>query len=286
MSKAKAVSAVASVLMAVSLLATELLSGSPAQAQAKPKDKIIKSSKLVIHSLEAMRYPPAARGAGVQGRVVVQVQLNDAGQVIAAAALPDQDEKMATLAADAAWNARQWRFRYHHYGKAEIIYDFALVGDCAPEETEWRFAFTAPNAVEISDCRPHVWVTAAQKQAAAAEARGVTLVSFEKMAYPPLAATARISGDVLVRADLAADGTVISASAVSGHPMLAAAAVSNLRNWRFQPNPEKQVSVVYAFRLGETICPNGEIKSDFDVEPPNRVTIRGHAYIVEQTVGK
>jgi hypothetical protein len=68
---------------------------------------------------------------------------------------------------------------------------------------------------------------------------------------------------VLVRADLAADGTVISASAVSGHPMLAAAAVSN---------SEKQVSILYALRLGETICPNGEIKSDFDVEPSNRVT--------------
>src|SRR5260370_15936987 len=174
MSKAKAV-------LAASLLAVGLICVPPAEVQGQPKDKIIKSSKLVISSAEAMRYPSAARAAGIPGRVVIQVELNDTGQVVSAAASPDQAEKTARLVEDAATNAKQWRFRSHRAGKAEIIYDFALVGECNPAETEWSFVFLAPNAAEITDCATRVWVTATQKQEAAAVAGEVRFLTFERM---------------------------------------------------------------------------------------------------------
>jgi len=52
--------------------------------------------------------------------------------------------------------------------------------------------------------------------------------------YPPLARAARISGSVVVEVTLDEDGKVISARAVSGHPLLKDAAVAAAREWTFE----------------------------------------------------
>lgn len=53
--------------------------------------------------------------------------------------------------------------------------------------------------------------------------------------YPPLARAARISGSVVVEVTLDEDGGVISARAISGHPLLKDAAVNAARRWQFSP---------------------------------------------------
>jgi protein TonB len=59
--------------------------------------------------------------------------------------------------------------------------------------------------------------------------------SLPKPAYPPAAKAVRASGAVSVQVLISETGSVISASAVSGHPLLKAAAVSAARNARFSP---------------------------------------------------
>lgn len=54
-------------------------------------------------------------------------------------------------------------------------------------------------------------------------------------AYPPIAKAARAQGAVQVAVDIDEDGNVISASAVSGHPLLREAAVQAARQWKFRP---------------------------------------------------
>lgn len=54
-------------------------------------------------------------------------------------------------------------------------------------------------------------------------------------AYPAIAKQARASGSVTVQITVDEGGRVISANAVSGHPLLQQAAVSAVRNWRFTP---------------------------------------------------
>ena len=54
-------------------------------------------------------------------------------------------------------------------------------------------------------------------------------------AYPPIAKAARASGTVTVQIVVDESGRVISASAVSGHPLLQQAAVAAARNARFSP---------------------------------------------------
>jgi TonB family protein len=53
--------------------------------------------------------------------------------------------------------------------------------------------------------------------------------------YPPIARAAKASGTVVVQVTLDEQGNVISARAVSGHPLLQAAAVAAARNAKFSP---------------------------------------------------
>ncbi|MGH9872999.1 MAG: TonB family protein [Pyrinomonadaceae bacterium] len=60
-------------------------------------------------------------------------------------------------------------------------------------------------------------------------------ISLPKPAYPPVAKAAKASGTVVVQVTVDENGNVISASAVSGHPLLQAACVAAARGAKFSP---------------------------------------------------
>jgi periplasmic protein TonB len=60
-------------------------------------------------------------------------------------------------------------------------------------------------------------------------------ISLPKPAYPPIARQAHASGTVVVQVTIDENGNVISARAVSGHPLLQAVAVGAARGARFSP---------------------------------------------------
>ena len=70
-------------------------------------------------------------------------------------------------------------------------------------------------------------------------------VSKPRPAYPSLAKAARASGTVTVRVTVDETGSVVSAAAVSGHPLLRAAAVAAAKQAKFAPTllNEKPVKV-------------------------------------------
>jgi protein TonB len=53
--------------------------------------------------------------------------------------------------------------------------------------------------------------------------------------YPPLAKAARVNGSVVVEVTVDEAGNVISARALSGHPLLKDAAVNAAKGWKFSP---------------------------------------------------
>lgn len=71
--------------------------------------------------------------------------------------------------------------------------------------------------------------------------------------YPPIAAQAKAAGNVAVQVLIDEAGTVISAHAVSGHPLLQAAAVAAARQARFSPTS----------LMGEPVKVNGVINYNF-----------------------
>ena len=60
-------------------------------------------------------------------------------------------------------------------------------------------------------------------------------ISLPKPAYPPIARAAHASGTVVVQVTIDENGNVISAHAVSGHPLLQAVAVGAARQAKFSP---------------------------------------------------
>ena len=68
--------------------------------------------------------------------------------------------------------------------------------------------------------------------------QGVTqglLVHKVEPQYPPIAKTARVQGTVVLHALIAKDGKIENLQAVSGSPLLTAAAINAVKQWRYKP---------------------------------------------------
>lgn len=104
---------------------------------------------------------------------------------------------------------------------------------------------------------------------------GTSVVHLESLAYPDFARAAQIQGQVEVNAIVSSSGAVESALAVSGHPVLRAAAEQNIMRWKFNSDPESQrtVKVDYVFVLEEPkTYYKPETKTAYDL--PTRVWVR------------
>jgi TonB family protein len=62
---------------------------------------------------------------------------------------------------------------------------------------------------------------------------GISVIHFVAPKYPPLARTAQIQGDVRLLVQIAPDGGAKSVTVLSGHPMLALAALDAVKQWHF-----------------------------------------------------
>jgi protein TonB len=54
-------------------------------------------------------------------------------------------------------------------------------------------------------------------------------------AYPPLARQARIQGTVVLQAQISKEGNIENLQLISGHPMLAPAAIEAVKQWKYKP---------------------------------------------------
>src|ERR1700674_4913871 len=78
-------------------------------------------------------------------------------------------------------------------------------------------------------------VAAPQRVRVSAGVTSGLLVRKVNPVYPPLARQARISGTVVLRAVISKDGSIENLSLVSGHPMLAPAAIDAVKQWKYKP---------------------------------------------------
>jgi TonB family protein len=59
------------------------------------------------------------------------------------------------------------------------------------------------------------------------------ITSLQMPCYPPLARQARLQGTARIKLVVAGDGSIASAEAVEGNPLLTKAAIDNVRTWKF-----------------------------------------------------
>jgi TonB family protein len=90
----------------------------------------------------------------------------------------------------------------------------------------------------------------AAARAAAAGRQQPEVLSAVVPFYPPIAKAARADGEVVVEVQTRADGSVASAAAVSGHPLLRQTAYNAALHWRFKPDVRgTTVRLTFGFRL-------------------------------------
>ena len=61
------------------------------------------------------------------------------------------------------------------------------------------------------------------------------LVRHVNPTYPPLARQARIQGVVVLQAQISKGGDIENLQLISGHPMLAPAAIEAVKQWKYKP---------------------------------------------------
>jgi hypothetical protein len=96
------------------------------------------------------------------------------------------------------------------------------------------------------------------------------LISHADAAYPQIAKTAHITGDVVVK--ITTDGqSVIDAKAESGPPVLLKASVDNAKTWKFAPHTPATFHVTYRYQLATgdvfTSFPNSSTIVEISAEP-------------------
>lgn len=92
----------------------------------------------------------------------------------------------------------------------------------------------APTRVDISEPPPPPAPTPPRAPISGGVLNGKA-ISLPRPAYPPIARQAHASGQVVVQVVIDENGGVISARAVSGHPLLQAVSVAAARQARFSP---------------------------------------------------
>jgi protein TonB len=116
--------------------------------------------------------------------------------------------------------ALQWKYR-----------PFVLNGEQIPVATTVRLAFSEAGEGEIETSTPQA---ESPVQITIEGMRG-RLVYRVAPLYPPLARQARIQGTVVLRIIINKLGEVRDVELVSGHPMLAPAAIEAVKKWRYMP---------------------------------------------------
>ena len=189
-------------------------------------------------SLPKPEFPESAKTAGLEGVVYVKVVIDEGGNVVSAIAddqvrkvykpgnngerieeeQPAADIILRDAAERAAWNARFSPTMLSGVPvkvTGTIVYNFvASIGDEAKNEG--------------------IVPTSGSKTLSGGVLNSKA-ISLPKPTYPPAAKAVRAEGAVSVQVTVDEDGNVISATAVSGHPLLRAASLKAAGQAKFAP---------------------------------------------------
>lgn len=200
-------------------------------------------------------YPPTAIQDGIHGIVVLELRILPSGDVENVRVI-NGDPLLGQAATEAMM---QWKYR-----------PYVIDGNPVTVITTARlnFALTPSGTEEVSE--PEVGVAGVVRSEPGATPRvalptrvrvssGVSqglIVSKVPPEYPEDARDARIQGTVILQVKIDKEGNVYSVELISGHPLLAPAAIEAVRQWKYRPyllngnavEVETQVQVNFTLR--------------------------------------
>ncbi|HSB10766.1 MAG TPA: energy transducer TonB [Blastocatellia bacterium] len=196
----------------VMLFVGGILSGAAGSVQQQDR-----KSLRATHRVEPI-YPEEARRAKVQGSVVLDVTVEESGEVSMATVV--KGHQLLQLAAVKA--AKQWRFS-NPTG--------------APVTIQLTFTFTLPSSTRNRDEQPR------------AEQKSLKTIQRVDPVYPEEAKGKGIQGEVTVEIKVSTDGKVIDARATNGNDLLRQAAVDAAKQFRFENGSGSTVAATLTFNF-------------------------------------
>jgi TonB family protein len=254
-------------LLATYVFLTCLLSLAAAQVSTPQRVRVREDVEqgLILTKVDPI-YPPLARRARIQGTVILKVLINESGDV-ENLQLFSGHPMLAPAVVDAV---KQWKYKpYLLNGEPIEVETRVMVNFSLPErrlaegvvgDAPGGILPDAPSSLRsifpVDPDRPGV-VRVAQGEMAE------LLISKVPAEYPAVPKRARIQGTVVLRVDVDKEGNVSNIQLISGHPLLAPAAIDAVRQWKYEPyllngEPvEVETQVRVNFTCSKTECSDG-----------------------------
>ncbi len=185
-------------------------------------------------------YPPSARQARIQGSIILTVHIDKSGDV-ESMQLVSGHPMLAPAAIDAV---KQWKYQPYLLNgepvavETTVTVNFTLAGGPA-QGTVGSVPGGIPEG-EKSDIAPSSpadgphFAVPQRVRVSSGVAQGL-LVSKVPPQYPQEAKDQRIQGVVVMRVIIDKEGNVADIQLISGHPLLAPAAVDAVKQWKYKP---------------------------------------------------
>jgi TonB family protein len=201
-------------------------------------------------SLPKPVYPADAKAAGIEGTVYVKVVIDESGNVESAVASTETQKVTRRTGENTA--------------EVEVPPADPLLRDAAEKaalEAKFSPTLLSGQPVKVSGTVVYNFVASKPADEVPVDINGGILNekanSLPQPTYPDAARAVRACGTVNVRVGIDENGDVVSASAVSGHPLLRSAAVKAAREAKFSPTlmegkPVKVSGILtYSFAISE-----------------------------------
>jgi TonB family protein len=184
-------------------------------------------------------YPPLARQARIEGKVILRVTVTRAGDV-QNLQLISGHSMLAPAAIDAI---KQWKYQpYQVNGELVDVQTTVQVNfKLATKPTPSGIAGDVPGGLLpgtigsiASEAAPIPADSANRVRVSEGVMRAFRIEESDAV-YPPLALQARIEGTVILRLQISKAGDVEKLDLISGHPMLAPSAIEAVKQWKYKP---------------------------------------------------
>jgi TonB family protein len=222
-----------------------LLIGFASSAAAQVSTPRVRTSDSIMQSLIIKKvapvYPPLARQARIQGVVVMKVQISKTGDV-ENIQLFSGHPILAPCAIEAV---KQWKYKPYLLNgepvevETNVTVNFTLadkppaegvVGDMPGGVPEGEKGGLAPST-EGTETQPAV---PGRVRVSPGVEQGLVITKVPPQ-YPPEAKDAHIQGLVLMNVIVDKEGNVANVQLISGHPLLAPAAIDAVKQWKYKP---------------------------------------------------
>jgi TonB family protein len=244
---------------------TCLATSQEASPQGVPVSQSVMASQIIAKV--APVYPPLARQAHIQGAVVMKVRISKSGDV-ENLQLYSGHPMLAPAAIEAV---KQWKYKPYLINgdpvevETRVTVNFTLSGKSPAEGVVGDAPGGVPSGEPGGVC---CGITSSNPEDATHPAifqrvrvsQGVMqglLVSRVQPEYPADAKEQRVQGAVVLKVNLDKEGNVANIQLVSGHPLLAPAAIEAVKRWKYRPYllngapTEVETQVTVNFTLAE-----------------------------------